>query len=135
MTVTSPSVKKLTRNDVSWMSPNSKSHQAGINLPLKSFRTMFSYLIEDESENAPREELVTKWFTEEGEIIAEKSCGVVRYHSKNELRLVNIPTRLLAQHLEEGLFLLIRKIESTLHITVLGFNPIHLLSEFEGLVD
>jgi hypothetical protein len=122
-------IKKLTRNDVSWISPGSKSHQAGINLPLRSFRSMFISLIQNEEVNAPRQAFQTVWYTSHGELIVESLCQVVRYHSKNELRLVNIPKNNLAQHLEEEHYLFIRRDMDFLHISVLEFDPSHLMKE------
>lgn len=124
-------VKRLTRNDVSWIYPQSKSHQAGINLPLGSFKAMFLHLIKDLEANAPRHDFEVKWFTRSGEFLADGASQVVRYHSKNELRLVNIPKSRLAQYLEEGHYLFIRRDSDRLHITIFDVDPSHLILEVE----
>ena len=124
-------IKRLTRNDVSWISPQSKSHQAGINLPLRSFKTMFTQLIQYQDETAPRKTFEIKWFTADGIIIADNKSQVVRYHSKNELRLVNIPKNRLAQYLQEGHYLFIRRDSNLLHITIFDVDPSHLILEVE----
>ena len=33
--------KRFTKNDLSWLLPDSKSHQSGINLPLSDFEKLF----------------------------------------------------------------------------------------------
>jgi hypothetical protein len=124
-------IKRLTRNDVSWILPQSKSHQAGINLPLRSFKTMFTQLIQNKDETAPRKTFDIKWFSADGVLLAENKSQVVRYHSKNELRLVNIPKNRLAQYLQEPNYLFLRRDSNILHITIFDVDPSHLILEVE----
>ena len=92
---------------------------------------MFTQLIQNQDENAPRHTFEVKWFTKCGQLVADGRSQVVRYHSKNELRLVNIPKNRLAQHLEEGHYLFIRRDSDILHITIFDVDPSHLILEVE----
>jgi hypothetical protein len=124
-------VKRLTTNDVSWFHPQSKSHQSGVNLPLKSFKDMFAELIlRRNEERPPREQFVVAWYSEEGELICDSECDVVYYPSKNELRLLHIPKQKVAQFIEDGVHLLIRRdVDAHLTVTCLPSSAEHLLSE------
>ena len=128
-------IKRLTKNDVSWFHPQSKSHQSGINLPLKAFKHMFTELIaRREEERPPRERFIVSWYSERGETICDSECEVVYYHSKNELRLLHIPKQNIAQFIERDVHLLIRRgIDVRLNITCLPPSVEHLLREL-GMV-
>jgi len=122
-------LKRLTMNDVSWFKPNSKSHQSGINLPLKAFKNMFLDLIEQhDQEIPPRQSYETLWYNQQGEILTESTSEVIYYMSKNELRLVHIPKQSLSQFIENGMYLLIaNEMDQKLSITCMDSSEGHLL--------
>ena len=95
-------IKRLTTNDISWFSPKSKSHQSGINLPLKSFKEMFQDVYNDASSNAPRLDITANWFASDGTLIDTSKSQVIKYHSKNELRLVTVPIQSVSHHVDLG---------------------------------
>ena len=80
--------KRLTKNDLSWLEPGSKSHQSGINLPLHQFERMFPEI--SRREGSPRITFQVSWFDKSGEIFAATENDVVWYSSKNELRLLHV---------------------------------------------
>ena len=132
-------IKRLTTNDVSWFHPQSKSHQSGINLPLKAFKHMFTELISrQDEERPPRQKFIVAWYDREGEIICDSESEVVYYPSKNELRLLHIPKQSVGQFVEDGVHLLIRRgVDAQLTITCLPSSAEHLLRElgFTSLLD
>ena len=70
-------IKRLTTNDISWFSPKSKSHQSGINLPLKSFKEMFEDVYNDASSDAPRLDITANWFASDGTLIDTSKSQVI----------------------------------------------------------
>tara|TARA_B100001175_G_C19072384_1_gene431929 strand:- start:114 stop:482 length:369 start_codon:yes stop_codon:yes gene_type:complete len=80
--------KRFTKNDLSWLLPNSKSHQSGINLPLAEFESLFPEIVR--MEGAPRLAFRVSWFDKDGEEFAQTENDVVWYNSKNELRILQI---------------------------------------------
>jgi len=104
--IQSAGIKRLTRNDYSWLEPGSRSHQAGINLPLKQFADVFPDLVG--STGSPRILFSAKWFSVDGRIISSCSHEVVWYESKRELRLL---------HLEKDIFRMVAKTGAMLAIS------------------
>ena len=113
-------IKRLTENDISWFNPRSKSHQSGINLPLKSLKQMFTSLYENKSENAPREGMLVSWHLSNGGKIVQSDCEIIMYHSKNELRMVGIPKKSLGSFIETDTHLLFTRDDSHLNVTILS---------------
>ena len=80
--------KRLTKNDLSWLESGSKSHQAGINLPLRQFELMFPEICR--RHGSPRLKFKISWFDKSGDLFATSENEVVWYSSKNELRLLQL---------------------------------------------
>jgi hypothetical protein len=114
---------------VSWFSPRSKSHQSGINLPLKSFKQMFSEIYENKLVNAPRIKLSICWHLPNGLIVEESSSEVIMYHSKNELRLVGIPKNSIHHYIDVDSYLLFNRNNSNITITILADGFEHLFQQ------
>ena len=81
-------IKRLTKNDLSWLESGSKSHQAGINLPLRQFEQMFPEICR--RRGSPRLKFKISWFDKSGDLFATSENEVVWYSSKNELRLLQL---------------------------------------------
>jgi hypothetical protein len=88
MDIVGAGIKKLTQNDHSWLDPKSRSHQSGINLPLKQFSSLFPEIYG--AEGSPRVRLYVKWFDITGKLLASTDNEVVWYNTKRELRLLGI---------------------------------------------
>lgn len=122
-------IKRLTTNDISWFSPKSKSHQSGINLPLKSFKEMFQDVYNDASSNAPRLDITANWFASDGTLIDTSKSQIIKYHSKNELRLVTIPIQSVSHYVDLGSHMLVRRSGSTIDITIFSEDCEHLIRQ------
>lgn len=122
-------IKRLTTNDISWFSPKSKSHQSGINLPLKSFKEMFQDVYNDASSNAPRLDITANWFASDGTLIDTSNSQVIKYHSKNELRLVTVPIQSVSHYVDLGSHMLVRRSGSTIDITIFSEDCEHLIRQ------
>lgn len=122
-------IKRLTTNDISWFSPKSKSHQSGINLPLKSFKEMFQDVYNDASSNAPRLDITANWFASDGTLIDTSNSQVIKYHSKNELRLVIVPIQSVSHYVDLGSHMLVRRSGSTIDITIFSEDCEHLIRQ------
>jgi len=122
-------IKRLTTNDISWFSPKSKSHQSGINLPLKSFKEMFQDVYNDASSNAPRLDITANWFASDGTLIDTSKSQVIKYHSKNELRLVTVPIQSVSHYVDLGSHMLVRRSGSTIDITIFSEDCEHLIQQ------
>jgi hypothetical protein len=122
-------IKRLTTNDISWFSPKSKSHQSGINLPLKSFKEMFEDVYNDASSNAPRLDITANWFASDGTLIDTSKSQVIKYHSKNELRLVTVPIQSVSHYVDLGSHMLVRRSGSTIDITIFSEDCEHLIRQ------
>lgn len=109
MNIQGAGIKRLTRNDYSWLEPEAKSHQAGINLPLKQFADMFPDLVG--SIGSPRIFFTAKWFSADGRAISSCNHEVVWYESKRELRLL---------HLEKDVFGMVARTGAMLAISRSG---------------
>lgn len=129
-------IKRLTRNDVSWLQPKAKSHQCAINLPTKSFSEMFKDVISKEG-NILREQYMVHWYQTDGTKIIHSPSEVAYYHSKSELRLLQIPREKMDEILKEKHLLIFRREGRSIHITHLEANCEHLISELgrHDLVD
>ena len=121
-------LKRLTKNDVSWLQPRAKSHQCAINLPRKSFNAMFEDMLEKEGKIL-RDKLIVHWYQTDGTKLSFSESEVVYYHSKAEFRLLQIPRNNLEDILIESHLLLFRREGDNLHITHLGPNSEHLINE------
>ena len=122
-------IKRLTANDISWFSPKSKSHQSGINLPLKSFKEMFQDVYNDASSNAPRLDITANWFASDGTLIDTSNSQVIKYHSKNELRLVTVPIQSVSHYVDLGSHMLVRRSGSAIDITIFSEDCEHLIRQ------
>lgn len=129
-------LKRLTRNDVSWLESGSKSHQCAINLPHGGFAEMFGDIL-DAVGDKPRKVFDTHWYRQSGHEIASAECEVAFYRSKSEFRLMHIPRSKTRPVLKEGHLLAIRRSREELHITPLPVNGEHLVRELgrHDLVD
>lgn len=129
-------LKRLTRNDVSWLEPKAKSHQCAINLPTKSFTTMFQDILKQDG-NILREKFMVHWYLTNGTKLIHSEAEIVYYHSKSELRLLNVPRNNIQIILKEHHLLLFRREGRSLHITHLTPNSEHVVSELgrHDLVD
>tara|TARA_Y100001970_G_C13809380_1_gene639213 strand:- start:283 stop:690 length:408 start_codon:yes stop_codon:yes gene_type:complete len=110
-------LKKLTKNDLSWLEPGSKSHQAGINLPLRQFRDLFPGI--SDREGSPRVGLDVRWHDEDGDVFAYTRNDVVWYSSKRELRLLHVGREGLFHMAEIGDLMVIERVEQRLEVHVL----------------
>ena len=81
-------IKRLTKNDLSWLESGSRSHQSGINLPLRRFEQMFPEI--SRAEGSPRLTFQVYWNDKSGDRFAATVNDVVWYSSKNELRLLHV---------------------------------------------
>ena len=122
-------LKRLTRNDVSWLEPMAKSHQCAINLPTKAFTEMFEDVQRQEG-NTPRREFMVHWYMSDGTKLTNKGSEVVYYHSKSEFRLLNVPRENVRGVLKVNHLLFFRREGGNLHVTHLGPSGTHLVSEF-----
>lgn len=122
-------LKRLTRNDVSWLEPNAKSHQCAINLPTKSFTEIFEDVQRQEG-NTPRREFMVHWYMSDGTKLTNKASEIVYYHSKSEFRLLNVPRENVRGILKVNHLLFFRREGGNLHVTHLGLGGTHLVSEF-----
>lgn len=129
-------LKRLTRNDVSWLQPKAKSHQCAINLPTKSFNPMFQDLLNQEG-NVLRDKFMVHWYQTDGTKLTHSESEIAYYHSKAELRLLQVPRTNMEDVLKELHLLLFRREGRSLHITHLEPNCEHLVSELgrHDLVD
>jgi len=109
-------IKRLTRNDYSWLEPGSKSHQAGINLPLKQFADVFPDLVG--STGSPRIFFTAKWFSADGRAISPCNHEVVWYESKRELRLLHLEKDVFGMVARTGAMLAIGRSGNELEIRV-----------------
>jgi len=124
------SIKKLTKNDCSFKDPTSRSHQMGINLPIKSFKPMFVNLIIDFSEKVINRNYSIKWYDYTGGVIQESIHCIKYYHSKNELRLVDMSHPEIKERFEINSLLIFQKRESNIEVTILPPDSEHLVSLF-----
>tara|TARA_Y100000994_G_C15356452_1_gene302931 strand:- start:64 stop:429 length:366 start_codon:yes stop_codon:yes gene_type:complete len=108
--------KILTKNDLSWLSPNSKSHQSGINLPLRQFSDFFPEIFG--LEGSPRMSFEIQWTTDDNEVFSYTENDVVWYSSKRELRLLHIGTEGLYHMAKIGDSLMIEREGLQLRIRV-----------------
>ena len=95
-------VKRLTQNDCAFKNPQSRSHQIGVNLPRKAFGEMFEDMITNESERVVQQNFVICWLNPNGEEICQSIHSLKFYHSKKELRLVDLRVFELLDYLEPG---------------------------------
>ena len=107
-------IKRLTRNDHAWLEPESKSHQAGINLPLKQFADVFPDLVG--STGSPRIYVSAKWFSADGRAISSCNHEVVWYESKRELRLLHLEKDVFGMVARTGAMLAISRSGSELEV-------------------
>ena len=112
--------KRFTKNDLSWLESGSKSHQAGINLPLRQFELMFPEIYR--RQGSPRLKLKTSWFDKSGELFATSENEVVWYSSKSELRLLQLANVGLYGVVSVGDILEIDRSGRTLRITLRSPN-------------
>ena len=122
------SVKRLTRNDVSWLKSGAKSHQCAINLPMKGFRRMFESFIKFGDE-IHRRTILSIWFNQSGIVLSKVECVITYYPSKNEIRLLRVPRNDTGELLKEGNLLVIRKYEGQLRVTLIPEGCEHLINE------
>ena len=131
------SLKRLTRNDVSWLEPNARSHQCAINLPIKSFGEMFQDIIRL-GEGVHRVAVVAHWYRSDGTKLFHGTSNVAYYHSKREVRLLEVPREDgLRGVLKEGHLLLFKRQGNSLHITHAPPGNEHLVTQLgrRDLVD
>ena len=121
-------IKRLTKNDVSWIEPNSTSHQSGINLPMKTFSAMFEPFFSF-SNYIERFSFNVNWFRMDGSLAHNGPIDVVYYPSKNELRMVKIPVHSVISFLRQNLLLVITRKEVEISITPIPPGGEHLLEQ------
>jgi hypothetical protein len=114
-------IKRLTRNDCAFKDPDSKSHQIGFNLPRQSFGEIFQDLITDESVRVVKQNFVVKWFDSAEQEIAELIHAIKFYHSKGELRMVDLNHAILKETFEIESLLLFKR--NGIDITVTIYPP------------
>jgi hypothetical protein len=102
MKVNIVAVKRLTRNDCAFKDPQSSSHQIGVNFPKKAFGEMFEDMITNDSEKVVQQNFVVSWLKPSGEEICQSMHSMKFYHSKKELRLVDLRVFELLDYLEPG---------------------------------
>jgi hypothetical protein len=110
-------IKRLTENDVSWLEPGSKSHQAGINLPLRQFKVMFPEIVN--CEGSPRLNLQINWHGRKGGLFANTKNDVVWYNSKRELRILHVTKEGFPPLARAGDLLVISRNQKFLEIYIL----------------
>lgn len=110
-------IKRLTRNDHSWLESGSRSHQSGINLPLGQFERIFPEI--SGSEGSPRLAFEVHWYRTGGDRFATTSNDVVWYASKRELRLLHVGQDAFAPIADTGNLLVIVRNNDVLEIYVL----------------
>ena len=125
-------IKRLTRNDCAFKYPNSKSHQIGFNLPLKSFKEMFNDLVTDESVRVVIQNFVVKWFDKAEQEIVELMHAIKFYHSKGELRMVDLNHVILKETFDLGSLLLFKRNGIDITITIYPPGSEDELSEGHG---
>ena len=122
-------LKRLTRNDVSWLEPKAKSHQCAIHLPTKAFTEMFED-IQRQGGKVPRRGFMVHWYLSDGTKLTNKGSEIVYYHSKSEFRLLNVPRENVRDILKVNHLLFFRREGGNLHVTHLAPGSTHLVSEF-----
>lgn len=127
MNVNIVAVKRLTQNDCAFKDPQSRSHQIGVNLPKKAFGEMFQDMITNVSERVVQQNFVICWLNSNGEEICQSMHSMKFYHSKKELRLVDLRIYELLDHLEPGSLIVFSRDE--IDLTAQIFPP-----ESENLV-
>ena len=110
-------IKRLTKNDLSWLEPGSKSHQSGINLPLRQFEQMFPEI--SRAEGSPRLTFQVFWNDKSGDRFAVTVNDVVWYSSKNELRLLHVGKVSLSSIASAGDLIAIERTNRSLEVHVL----------------
>ena len=110
-------IKRLTKNDLSWLESGSRSHQSGINLPLRRFEQMFPEI--SRAEGSPRLTFQVYWNDKSGDRFAATVNDVVWYSSKNELRLLHVGNVGLSHFADVGDLIAIRRKNRTLEIRLL----------------
>lgn len=110
-------IKRLTKNDLSWLETGSRSHQSGINLPLRQFEQMFPEI--SRAEGSRRLTFQVFWNDKTGERFAATVNDVVWYSSKNELRLLHVAKVGLSNIAGVGDMLEIERKNRSLEATVL----------------
>ena len=126
-------IKRLTRNDCAFNDPTSKSHQIGFNLPLKSFREMFNDLITDESVRVVIQNFVVKWFDNAEQEIIELMHAIKFYHSKGELRIVDLNHAILKETFEIGSLLLFKRNGIDISVTIYPPGSEDKVAEIHGI--
>ena len=124
-------IKRLTKNDHSWLKPSSKSHQAGMNLPLGQFSEMFPEIVG--AEGSPRVELIVSWYDSEGTRIGVTDNEVVWYNSKRELRLLKIRKETFSELARTGSLIAIHRKNEKLQIRAIPKSLEPILSMFQTL--
>ena len=125
-------VKRLTANDCAFKDPKSKSHQIGFNLPHKSFKKMFHDLITDDSTQVVVQNFVVKWFDSDGQEIVELLQAVKFYHSKRELRMVDLNNAILKEMFDVGSLLLFMRDGIDISVTIFHAGSENNLAEIHG---
>tara|TARA_B100000029_G_scaffold312342_1_gene304834 strand:- start:397 stop:792 length:396 start_codon:yes stop_codon:yes gene_type:complete len=110
-------IKRLTKNDHSWLESDSTSHQAGVNLPLGQFEDMFPEIVG--FEDNPRIAFKIHWHHTSGDLYASTSNEVVWYQSKRELRLLHVGQEAFGPIADTGNLLVIVRNENILEIFVM----------------
>lgn len=97
---------------------------------------MFDDLLKKEG-NVLKEQYMVHWYQTDGTKIIHGASEVAYYHSKSELRLLQIPRTNMNDILKQNHLLIFRREGRSLHITHLEANCEHLISELgrHDLVD
>ena len=125
-------IKRLTRNDCAFKDPKSKSHQIGFNLPLRSFKEMFQDLATDESVRVVIRNFVVKWYDSAEREIVQLMHAIKFYHSKGELRMVDLNHAILKEEFEIGSLLLFKRNEIDITVTIFPPDSENKLAESHG---
>jgi len=126
-------IKRLTRNDCAFKDPTSRSHQIGFNLPRKSFGEMFNDLITDESIRVVIQNFVVKWFDNVEQEIIELMHAIKFYHSKGELRIVDLNHAILKETFEIGSLLLFKRNGIDISVTIYPPGSEYKVAEIHGI--
>jgi hypothetical protein len=126
-------IKRLTMNDCAFKNPKSKSHQIGFNLPRRAFESMFNDLVTDESERVIAQNFVVKWFDMDNELIVEIMQAIKFYHSKGELRMVDLNHDGLKEIFNVGTLLLFRRFGIDIQVTVYPPNSEEIITNQYGI--
>jgi hypothetical protein len=94
---------------------------------------MFNDLVTDESERVIAQNFVVKWFDLDNKLIAEIMQAIKFYHSKGELRIVDLNHEGLKEIFNVGTLLVFRRFRIDIQVTVYPPNSEEIITSQYGI--